>query len=117
MTIDAFVAALCERLNVPIDDVDINAILDLAKDAAHNVERPAAPITTFVAGYAAALQGGGSGAVDAAVDAAAELAAQWPDTAGTLDTGGTPTLDSPALGAEDTAGPADPAGSTDPTQR
>lgn len=95
MTMDEYIAALCERLAVPIDDVDVNAVLDLAKDAAHHVQRPAAPITTFIAGYAAAVAGGGASAVDAAIDAAADLAGQWPtaapEGAGTvpLDTGDT----------------------------
>jgi hypothetical protein len=57
MTMDPWIATLCEQLGVPIDDVDVSAILDLAKDAAHNVERPAAPVTTFIAGYAAATSG------------------------------------------------------------
>ena len=34
--------------------LDIDAILSLARDAAHGVERPAAPITTFILGFAAA---------------------------------------------------------------
>lgn len=40
-----------------IDDteVDIDAVLDLAAKAAHGVVRPAAPLTTFVVGYAAGL--------------------------------------------------------------
>lgn len=38
--------------------VDITLILDLARDAAHGVARPAAPITTFLVGYAFALRGG-----------------------------------------------------------
>ncbi len=36
-------------------EVDIDAVLDLAAKAAHGVVRPAAPLTTFVAGYAAGL--------------------------------------------------------------
>lgn len=39
-------------------DVDIALILDLARDAAHGVARPAAPLTTFLVGYAAARAGG-----------------------------------------------------------
>lgn len=35
--------------------VDVAAILSLAGVAAHSVVRPAAPLTTFVAGYAAGL--------------------------------------------------------------
>lgn len=74
--------ALCEELEVPVDDVDVNAILDLAADAAHNVERTAAPVTTYVVGYAAALRGGGGHAVDDATRAAAELARNWPQAEG-----------------------------------
>ena len=39
-------------------EVDIDLVLDLARDAAHSVARPAAPLTTFLLGYAAAQRGG-----------------------------------------------------------
>ncbi|WP_331271912.1 DUF6457 domain-containing protein [Motilibacter aurantiacus] len=45
-------------------------VLDLARDAAHGVARPAAPLTTFLVGYAA----GRSGADGAALRALAERA-------------------------------------------
>lgn len=35
-------------------DVDLTAVLDLARIAAHGVARPAAPVTTFIAGLAVA---------------------------------------------------------------
>lgn len=35
-------------------EVDIDMLLLLARDAAHNVERPAAPITTYLIGIAVA---------------------------------------------------------------
>ncbi len=44
---------LCDVLDIEVE-VDEALILDLARDAAHNVERPAAPISTFLLGYAAA---------------------------------------------------------------
>jgi len=44
-------------------DVDVRGLLDLARVAAHRVDRPAAPLTTFLVGYAAGLRGGGAGAV------------------------------------------------------
>ena len=47
---DEWITRLCDALDVPIADVDINAVLDLARDAAHNVDRPAAPITTYIVG-------------------------------------------------------------------
>ncbi len=37
--------------------LDIDAILELARDAAHGIERPAAPVSTFILGYAAATSG------------------------------------------------------------
>ena len=40
-------------------DVDVADVLDLARAAAHHVARPAAPLTTFLVGYAAGLRGGG----------------------------------------------------------
>ncbi|MFB8367078.1 DUF6457 domain-containing protein, partial [Streptomyces sp. NPDC055929] len=51
--------------------------LDLARDAAHGVARPAAPLTTFLVGYAAARAGGGPEAVAEASRKAAALAARW----------------------------------------
>ena len=35
-------------------DVDLTTVLDLARIAAHGVARPAAPVTTFIAGLAVA---------------------------------------------------------------
>ena len=55
-------------------DVEIDDILDLARDAAHQVERPAAPLTTFLVGYAAALRGGSPTDITDCIDIAAELA-------------------------------------------
>ncbi|MCI0383565.1 NTP transferase domain-containing protein [Streptomyces sp. CNQ085] len=58
-------------------DVDTAALLDLARDAAHGVARPAAPLTTFLVGYAAARAGGGPEDVAGAARKAAELARRW----------------------------------------
>lgn len=65
--------------------VDPGAVLDLAGAAAHGVVRPAAPLTTFLAGYALGLrEGAGENASDAAGRAPAllaelaALAAEWP---------------------------------------
>ncbi len=40
------------------DEVDLALVLDLARVAAHAVERPAAPLTTYLLGLAAARGGG-----------------------------------------------------------
>ena len=60
-------------IDVPIDVMDL---LELARVAAHQIARPAAPLTTFVVGYAAGAQGGGVAAVEAAANAARRLLAQ-----------------------------------------
>ena len=54
-------------------EVDVDTILDVARDAAHNVERPAAPITTYLLGAAVAR---GADPAEAAA-AVSRLAAQW----------------------------------------
>lgn len=69
---------LATRLGIPEGDdidvaVDVGPILDLARDAAHHVMRPAAPVTTFLTGYAAGLRGGGGAAIAEAVAVAAAL--------------------------------------------
>jgi hypothetical protein len=74
---DEWISRLCDALDVPIADVDTNAVLDLARDAAHNVDRPAAPVTTYVVGYAAAQRGGGAKAVAEVTQRAAQLAQDW----------------------------------------
>ncbi len=56
---------------------DVDVILDVARVAAHNVERPAAPVTTFLVGLAVA---GGMDVKDAATKIQ-NLAATWPTPA------------------------------------
>jgi hypothetical protein len=74
--LDEWIAAAKTELGIDLD-VDTGVLLDLARDAAHGVARPAAPLTTFLVGYAAAHAGGGPDAVrDAALKAAA-LARSW----------------------------------------
>jgi hypothetical protein len=53
----------------------VNLVLDLARDAAHAVDRPAAPLTTFLVGYAAAKRGGGPASLAECAAVARELAA------------------------------------------
>lgn len=53
MNLHDWIDELCDVLDIETE-VDEALILDLAREAAHNVERPAAPISTFLLGYAAA---------------------------------------------------------------
>ncbi len=50
---DEWINAVKIELNIE-ESPDVNLILDVAREAAHNVRRPAAPITTYLLGYAVA---------------------------------------------------------------
>jgi uncharacterized protein DUF6457 len=45
-------AAELDISDIPLDDDAVHALLDLARDSAHEVERVAAPLTTFLVGIA-----------------------------------------------------------------
>ncbi len=75
MTLPQWSTQLSEALGIDAD-VDIATVLDLARDAAHQVERPAAPLTTFLVGYAAAVRGGSAADIAACVAVATRLAAE-----------------------------------------
>lgn len=77
--IDKWVDEVATALGVDLE-VDINGLLDLARDAAHNVARPAAPLTTFLVGYAAAQRGGGPAAVEDASAIVRTLLVEPPDS-------------------------------------
>jgi molybdopterin-guanine dinucleotide biosynthesis protein A len=49
----SWINAVCAELDLP-SEVNLDLILDVARVAAHNVERPAAPVTTFLLGLAVA---------------------------------------------------------------
>jgi hypothetical protein len=74
--LDEWTTALTQELGIAID-VDTEALLDLARDAAHNVARPAAPLSTFLVGFAAARAGGSPADVAQAIDTARLLALRW----------------------------------------
>ncbi len=117
--LDEWITAVKDELGIELD-VDTGILLDLARDAAHGVARPAAPLTTFLVGYAAAQAGAGGGGPRAVADAAhkaAVLAARWAEEAAD----GTPATPKPnattplASGAAGPASPSGAAGSTSPS--
>jgi hypothetical protein len=80
--LESWVQALEAELGLPPGTVDVGAVLDLARDAAHAVARPAAPVTTYAVGYADGLAAAGDMAATAskgpdAAEKAGELAARW----------------------------------------
>jgi hypothetical protein len=67
---------LCDVLDIEAE-VDEGLVLDLARAAAHNVTRPAAPITTYLLGYAAGLQGADPDGIETLAAKAQRLADHW----------------------------------------
>jgi hypothetical protein len=73
MEIDAWMRSLAAELglsDISLDDDVLRTVLDLARDAAHQIDRPAAPLTTFLVGVAV----GRGASLGAAADAATALA-------------------------------------------
>ncbi|WP_066929553.1 NTP transferase domain-containing protein [Streptomyces sp. NBRC 110611] len=86
--LDEWITAVKAELGIELD-VDTAALLDVARDAAHGVTRPAAPLTTFLIGYAAGRQ---DRDVKELADRAAALANRWAaeaeESAGATGSGG-----------------------------
>ena len=72
-TMDKWINAVQKELGINVE-VDQESILNLARDAAHTIERKAAPITTFLLGIAVA---GGADPKEAAKQIEL-LAGNWP---------------------------------------
>jgi len=73
MTVEEWVPRLAAELGLE-DEIDIDAILAIAGDVAHAVERKAAPVSAFVIGLAAGRAGGSPEAVADAIRATRALA-------------------------------------------
>jgi hypothetical protein len=71
--LDGWVAELAAALDIDLAAVDRDLVLDLARDAAHGVARPAAPLTTFLVGLAAGQRGASRDSVAAATADAQRL--------------------------------------------
>lgn len=83
--LEAWLAAAAEALHLDPAEVSIATVLDLARDVAHGVARPAAPLTTFLLGlaYGRALEaaaGRGSSLEQEAGFGGAADTAQHPET-------------------------------------
>jgi hypothetical protein len=79
--LDEWTQALCAELGVDVQDDAQRTVLDMARVVAHQVDRPAAPVTAFYLGLAV---GRGQRLADAAATAQ-EMASGWPaapDSAG-----------------------------------
>lgn len=76
MDLSEFAGALATALGLHDVEFDVEAVLELAGDAAHGVVRPAAPVTTFLVGLAAGRAGADGGSLAAAFATAREQIAQ-----------------------------------------
>lgn len=84
MNLHDWIDELSDVLEVDTE-VDEGLLLDLARVAAHNVARPAAPITTFLLGYAAASQDADPEQLEALAAKAQRLADGWDQPADAPD--------------------------------
>ncbi|GII79180.1 hypothetical protein Sru01_41620 [Sphaerisporangium rufum] len=66
-------ALVCQELGIDPEKLDRDVVLDLTRDVAHGVARPAAPLTAYLLGLA---QGAGTAGPDAAGRLAA-MAREW----------------------------------------
>lgn len=76
MNLHDWIDELCDVLDIDTE-VDEGLVLDLARVAAHNVLRPAAPITTYLLGYAAGAQAADAEATEELAARAQRLAESW----------------------------------------
>jgi Domain of unknown function (DUF6457) len=72
-TMEQWTATVCADLGLDPSSADLRAVLDLTRDVAHGVARPAAPLTAYLVGVAV---GRGLALPDAAGRISA-LAAAW----------------------------------------
>jgi Domain of unknown function (DUF6457) len=71
--LDEWLRAACAELALDRDEVDVPLVLNLARDVAHGVLRPGAPITAYLLGLAV-----GRGAEPRqAAGALSQLASHW----------------------------------------
>ena len=70
----AWLAAAAPEIGVSPDEIPAELLLDMARDVAHNVLRPGAPVTAYLLGLAV---GRGADPVEAA-GKISELAVAWP---------------------------------------
>ncbi|MGN9775143.1 DUF6457 domain-containing protein [Micromonospora sp. H33] len=83
---DEWVTAACTELGLDPARVPVPTVLDLAKDVAHQVLRPGAPVTAYLLGLAV----GGGADLGGAAARLRDLAANWPVDLGAQEPGDIP---------------------------
>jgi hypothetical protein len=77
--LDQWTADVIEALKLDPSGFDRELLLDLTRDVAHGVARPAAPLTAYLAGLAAGRDGGGAAQMRDAIN---KITALLPNPAG-----------------------------------
>ncbi|WP_235026444.1 DUF6457 domain-containing protein [Glutamicibacter sp. JC586] len=74
--LNGWLEAAAKELDLDSSDVDIATVLDVAKHVAHEVARPAAPLSTFLLGVAL---GSGKSELSSLAEQLVSRAHQWAD--------------------------------------
>lgn len=77
-----WVDRLADELGVPREVIDVEAVLDLARETAQGVARPAVPLTGFFVGYAVGAGGKDRAELDRVAAAVTALARAWAGASG-----------------------------------
>ena len=88
---DRWIMAVSSDLGLDPGAADARAILDMTRDVAHNVDRPAAPVTAYLIGVAV----GRGMPLSIAVKRVRGLAVGWPGRTEELWPGGRPPWNPP----------------------
>ncbi|QIM18860.1 hypothetical protein G7066_10160 [Leucobacter coleopterorum] len=75
--LDSWLAAAAAELGLDPEAVNIATLLDVARDVAHDVARPAAPLTTFLLGIAVGRAEDPAAALAQHAQTLTALAAGW----------------------------------------
>lgn len=85
-TLDEWVGAVCRELDIGPDPADAataaraamqSRVLDMARDVAHDVARPAAPLTAYLLGLAAGRHDDPEAVADELAERVRLLARRW----------------------------------------
>ncbi|MGH4017399.1 MAG: DUF6457 domain-containing protein [Pseudonocardiaceae bacterium] len=79
-TLEEWVGAVCHELNIAdlvAQPAMQSRVLDISKDVAHGVARPAAPLTAYLLGLAAGRTSDPEAAADELTDRVRLLAQRW----------------------------------------
>lgn len=72
-----WVGLLTRELGIDPGTVEVQAVLDLAREAASGVGRPAVPLTAFLVGCAVGARGGGPAVYEEVAARVTGLAREW----------------------------------------